>query len=143
MTDIFDELSAASEPHPDKDGNVRRGGILWVNKPAANSLSMTIHAMRIQDGLLTQNVPCENCGQSHEAVTFVEAEDEGKPPPTYVNDPELDEVKSELSHLYLTYESISESLGPEHAGIFDEFCDIVKSEGLPFLSVPGYQRRKS
>src|SRR5437660_1641408 len=131
--DVYEQMTEPSETRLDKAGHTRRSGILFCPKPAANSLSIALRAMRLCDPAL------------HTETDFVEsAVEEGEwiPAPAAPVTPEshaLAQARSALASLYLEYESIAESLGPETPNIYARFCAVTDSEGLARLHLSDYR----
>jgi hypothetical protein len=126
--DVFDQDGDPSDPRTGKDGLSKKSGVMFLAKPAANSLSLAIRARRICDPAFVQE------------TEFIEIETEGESvaPPLHESD-KLAQARSGLARMYILYESIAESLVSETPDIYARFCAICDSEGLPRLSVADYK----
>lgn len=132
MNDPFVSDGLPAEPRPGRDGKFKKPGMMVSPKMAANSLSLAIFAMRVSDAAFQH------------PTDFVEVEVDGEfigaaPVPTAPETPALARARAELGQMYLRYESIAESLGPETKDIFKRFCAITDSENLPRLAVADYK----
>jgi hypothetical protein len=133
MTDVFEEMSAAVEQRPGRDGTVKRSGVLYCGAPAVNSLEMCIHVARITDPTFSND------------LEFIEIENENEPaaPPRAPATPEDErfaQARSALASLYIEHESIARSLGPETRDIYQRYCAVCESEGLVPLYFHEYSK---
>lgn len=93
---------------------------IWVRSPAVNFIELEILAMRDREPML------------HIDIEFMDSDAAPREPE---NDPEMADVRRQISEMYATHLSLARSLG-EKATIA-EYLSMCVSEGLTPLPVTG------
>jgi hypothetical protein len=129
----FDDMSEPAEDRPAKDGGQRKGGIMFLQAPALNSIELAIRAKIAQQPLLIETsiafVDEDGNTEGHHRNEFSDAT---------LDTPERARLRNDIFGALSEHAALARSLGT--AGTWQQYVDACNREKMSPLALADYRR---